>query len=408
MGISITLGVLMQTGSSATILTLNGGSSSLKFALFDMSDGNRILHGKFDRLGSLHTSFEVVRHGAVSGPRLAGSLSHRQCIEQLLNFLETDGDLASVRGIGHRIVHGGVRYRRPQRIDTAMLETLRDLTDYAPEHVPAEIEIIEACSQSLGDRLQVACFDTAFHSDLPAVARLLPIPRRFAASGIQRYGFHGLSYTFLLEELARVGGKEMAQGRVVLAHLGNGASLAAVRDGKSVDTTMAFTPAAGIPMSTRSGDLDPGLVLYLARREGMDAQSFDRMVNHQSGLLGLSETSSDIRDLLSYEASDDRAADALAVFCYQIKKAVGALAAALGGIDALVFSGGIGENAPAIRERVCDGLAFLGISLDPYRNATNAPLISTGSVEVRVIPTNEEAVIVRAVIDILKSEAPVP
>jgi acetate kinase len=249
----------------------------------------------------------------------------------------------------------------------------------------------------------VACFDTAFHHDLPRVARLLPIPRRYEAQGVRRYGFHGLSYAFLMGELARLDGAKAARGRVILAHLGNGASLAAVHDGKSMDTSMSFTPTAGLPMSTRSGDIDPGLVWYLARTEQMTAKQFNEMVNFESGLLGISETSSDMHDLLDHETHDIRAAEAVALFCYQVKKWIGAFAAALGGVDTLVFAGGIGENAPAVRTRICDGLGFLGIELDRKRNAENALLSSPDSsrVKVRVIHTDEELMIARSVARVL-------
>jgi acetate kinase len=230
-----------------------------------------------------------------------------------------------------------------------------------------------------------------------------PIPRRYEAQGVRRYGFHGLSYAFLIEELARLGDPAATTGRVILCHLGNGASLAAVRDGKSVDTSMSFTPAAGVPMSTRSGDLDPGLVWYLAQTEKMSAEQFNKMVNLQSGLLGISETSSDMRDLLDHEAHDVRAAEAVALFCYQVKKWVGAFAAALGGLDTLVFAGGIGENAPAIRARICDGLGFLGIELEERRNAANEGVISAEAsrIAVRVIRTDEELMIAKTVYSVL-------
>jgi acetate kinase len=239
------------------------------------------------------------------------------------------------------------------------------------------------------------------------VARLLPIPRRYEAQGVRRFGFHGLSYAYLMGELASVAGPEAANGRVILAHLGNGASLAAVRNGKSVDTSMALTPAAGVPMSTRSGDLDPGLVSYLARTEKMSTKQFGEMVNFKSGMLGISETSSDMQDLLECEANDERAAEAVAIFCYQVKKWIGAFAAALGGLDTLVFAGGIGENAPTIRARICDGLEFLGIELDERRNADRAPWISTGTarVKVRVIHTDEELMIARSVMQVLHLDA---
>jgi acetate kinase len=234
---------------------------------------------------------------------------------------------------------------------------------------------------------------------MPAVATLLPIPRRYREKGVRRYGFHGLSYAYLLDELARIAGQAAAGGRVVLAHLGNGASLAAVKGGRSIDTSMGFTPAAGLVMSTRTGDLDPGVMTYLARTERMTATDFHRIVNHESGLLGVSETSADMRDLLAREATDARAAEAIALFCYQAKKWVGAFAAALGGLDTLVFSAGIGERSAPIRARICEGLSFLGIELDDARNAAHAAVISRADsrVSVRVIATNEELMIARSV-----------
>jgi acetate kinase len=309
--------------------------------------------------------------------------------------------------IGHRVVHGGPKYSAPQRITAEMIGELRQLSPFDPEHLPEEIMLIQAVRRRFPELPQVACFDTAFHHDLPRVARMLPIPRRYGAQGVRRYGFHGLSYAFLMEELARVAGAQAAQGRIVLAHLGSGASLAAVHGGKSVDTSMGFTPAAGVPMSTRSGDLDPGLVWYLARTEQMSAKQFNEMVNFHSGLLGISETSSDIRELLEREARDARAAEAVALFCYQVKKWIGAFAAALGGLDTLVFAGGIGENAPAIRARICSGLEFLGIELDGERNARNAALSSTdaGRVEVRIIHTDEELMIARSVARVLNLDS---
>jgi acetate kinase len=252
-----------------------------------------------------------------------------------------------------------------------LVEELRQLSPFDPEHLPEEILLTEAFHRRFPDLPHVACFDTAFHHDLPRVAQLLPIPRRYEVQGVRRCGFHGLSYAFLVGELARLAGTEAAQGRSILAHLGNGASLAAVRDGKPVDTSMSFTPTAGVPMSTRSGDLDPGLVWYLARAEKMSAKQFNEMVNFESGLLGVCETSSDMRDLLDSESRDVRASEAVALFCYQVKKWIGSFAAALGGLDTLVFAGGVGENAPAVRERICDGLGFLGIELDQKRNAKN-------------------------------------
>ncbi len=284
-----------------------------------------------------------------------------------------------------------------------MVEELHQLSPFDPEHLPEEILLIQAFHRRFPDLPQVACFDTAFHHDMPRVAQMLPISRRFEAQGVRRYGFHGLSYAFLMEELARLGDPAATAGRVVLAHLGNGASLAAVRDGKSVDTSMSFTPTAGVPMSTRSGDLDPGLVLYLARTEKMSAKQFNEMVTSHSGLLGISETSSDMRELLDRESQDVRAAEAVSLFCYQVKKWIGAFAAALGGVDTLVFAGGIGEKAPTVRARICDGLGFLGIELEEKQNAANEGVISSAAsrVAVRVIHTDEEHMIAKTVCCVL-------
>jgi len=320
-----------------------------------------------------------------------------------MDWIEERGGSDALTAVGHRVVHGGPKYSEPQRINAEMVEELHRLSPFDPEHLPEEILLTEAFHCRFPDLPQVACFDTGFHHDLPRVAQLLPIPRRYEAQGVRRYGFHGLSYAFLIGELARLAGTEAAQGRVILAHLGNGASLAAVRDGKSVDTSMSFTPTAGVPMSTRSGDLDPGLIWYLARTEKMSTKQFHEMVNFQSGLLGVSETSSDMRDLLDCETRDVRAAEAIALFCYQVKKWIGSFAAALGGLDTLVFAGGIGENAAPIRERICDGLGFLGIELDEKRNVANAGVISseTSRIPVRVIRTDEESVIASMVCRVL-------
>jgi acetate kinase len=296
-----------------------------------------------------------------------------------------------------------MQHSAPERITPDLLAELRRITLYDPEHLPRELELIEGVARAHPKLAQVACFDTAFHRSMPRVATMLPIPRRYFAKGVQRYGFHGLSYTYLMAELERLGDPAAARGRVVLAHLGNGASLAAVRDGSCIDTSMGFTPTAGVPMSTRSGDLDPGVITFLAATEAMDVAAYQKMVTHESGLLGMSETSSDIRDLLAREADDVRAAEAVALFCYQIRKWIGAFAAALGGIDTLVFAGGIGENAATIRARICEGLEFLGIKLDHAYNTRRAAVVSndSASVVVRVIRTDEESVIAHSTIRVL-------
>lgn len=383
------------------ILTINGGSSSIKFALFE-SDAffQRILEGGIDRIGLPSASLRVKGlNPADNFSRLVSAPDHTVAVDTLMDWIEEHNGRDALSAVGHRVVHGGPKYSQPQRITAEMIEELHRLSPFDPEHLPEEILLTEAFHQRFPDLPQVACFDTAFHHDLPHVARLLPIPRRYEAQGIRRYGFHGLSYGFLMGELARLDGTAAAQGRVILAHLGNGASLAAVHDGKPVDTSMSFTPTSGLPMSTRSGDLDPGLVWYLARTEQMSAKQFNEMVNFQSGLLGISETSSDMRDLLNQETQDERAAIAIALFCYQVKKWIGAFAAALGGVDTLVFAGGIGENAPTVRARICDGLGFLGIELEAKRNTANEDVISaqTSRVSVRVIHTDEALMIAHLV-----------
>jgi len=382
------------------VLVINGGSSSIRFAVFEAGATlRRQLAGKIDRIGLGGTNLIVSDPaGRSQRARRLTAGDHRTAVGFLLDWLEARPVFASIEAVGHRVVHG-MKHSAPERITPRLLAELRRITPYDPDHLPREIELIEAVRQRHPQLSQVACFDTAFHRTMPRVAKLLPIPRRYAAKGVERYGFHGLSYSYLIEELARLGDAAATHGRVILAHLGNGASLAAVRDGRSIDTSMGFTPAAGLVMSTRSGDLDPGLLSFLARRERMTPAQFDRMVNHESGLLGVSGTSSDMRDLCAREATDVRAAEAVALFCYQAKKWIGAFAAALGGVDTLVFAGGIGENAPVIRAQICEGLGFLGIALDRRRNARNAPVISraAGRVKVRVIRTDEELMIARSV-----------
>ena len=391
--------------SNPRILTINGGSSSIKFSLFDTGESvRRILGGSIDRVGQPEATLQV------KGPtetdnisRLVKAKDHAAAVGALMDWIDERGERDALAAIGHRIVHGGPKYFEPQRITPEMVEELHRLSPFDPDHMPEELLLIEAFHRRFPDLPQVACFDTAFHHDMPRVAQMLPIPRRYETHGVRRYGFHGLSYAFLMGELARLGDPAATTGRVILGHLGNGASLAAVRNGKSVDTSMSFTPTGGVPMSTRSGDLDPGLVLYLASREKMSAKQFNEMVTSRSGLLGISETSSDMRDLLDHEKHDVRAAEAVALFCYQIKKWIGAFAAALGGLDTLVFAGGIGENSPTVRTRICDGLGFLGIKIEENKNAANEGVISAAAsrVTVRVIGTDEERMIAKTVCCIL-------
>ena len=391
------------------VLTINGGSSSIRFAIFEAGQPpKRLLQGKMDRIGGDDASLTVDDGGGSAPTQIkAGIRDPAAAIDFLLDWLEPQPLFKTLGGVGHRVVHG-MLHTEPERVTTALLNELKSIIPFDPEHLPREIELIEALQRRHPRLPQVACFDTAFHRSMPRVATQLPIPRRYAAKGIQRYGFHGLSYSFLMRELARLGDPAATRGRVILAHLGSGASLAAVRDGRCVDTSMGFTPTAGLVMGTRSGDLDPGLVSYLALTDAMNATQFQTMVNHESGLLGISETSADVRDLLAREASDPRAAEALALFCYQAKKWIGAFAAALGGVDTLVFAGGIGENAAPVRKRICDGLNFLGIEIDAAANDRHAQRISTdsgSSVTVRVIRTDEESVIAALSIRVLGFES---
>lgn len=374
------------------ILTLNGGSSSIKFALFETEGLKRVLEGAIERVGLSDASLRIRQDGS-DVSRQVEVPDHEAAVALLMESLNGE----TLTAVGHRVVHGGSRYSKPHWITRDMIDDLRKLSPFDPEHLPEELMLIEAFHRRFPDLKQLACFDTDFHRDLPCVASLLPIPRRF--NEIRRYGFHGLSYEFLMQELARLGDPAAANGRVILAHLGNGASLAAVFQGRPVDTSMSFTPTSGVMMSTRTGDLDPGIASYLMGIEKLTIEQFSHLVNHESGLLGISETSSDMRDLLMREKSDERAFEAIAMFCYQVKKYIGAYAAALGGLDTLIFSGGIGENSPVIRARICEGLSFLGISLDEMRNAGNEPVISCGQgrVVVRVIRTDEELMIAKRV-----------
>ncbi len=354
-----------MTQEKPSVLALNGGSSSIRFALYQAGDPpRRSLYGKIERIGLRGTilMFDSQDRNQRDS-RGIGDLDHRSAANFLIGWLEQRIGLGSISAVGHRLVNGGAKYREPQRVTTQLLDELRGISAYAPEHLPLEIALIDLIRERVPVLPQVVCFDTAFHRDMPRVAKIVPIPRRFTAHGVERYGFHGLSYSFLMEELTRVVGSEAAQGC----------------------------------------DLDPGLIWFLARTERMTAEQFHRMVNHESGLLGVSETSSDLRDLLTREGDDVRAAEAIALFCYQVKKCVGSYAAALGGLDTLVFAGGIGENAPVIRARICEGLGFLGIELDRARNEGSEPVISSEAsrVDVRVIPTDEEVMIARTVSGVL-------
>jgi len=392
--------IALERADRSCILTINGGSSSLKFGLFATDvRPKRLLSGRVERIGMPGSRLVMAdANGRQEEANAVKVPDQGAAVGLLIDLLGYLVGLKNIAVVGHRVVHGGNRFYRPELITPAIVEELRKIIPYDPDHLPGEIGAIEAFLRLDPELPQMACFDTAFHHDLPRVAQIIAIPRRYEAAGVRRYGFHGLSYAYLMEELARVAGPGPARGRVILAHLGAGASLAAVRDGRCQETTMGLTATSGLVMGTRSGDIDPGLVRFLVRAGGLTLDQFHNLVNHESGLLGVSETSSDLRDLLSRQDQDVRAAEAIELFCYRAKTGLGALAAALGGLDTLVFAGGIGENSPEVRRRICDGLEFLGIAVDECRNTANSPLISTedGRVAVRVIPTDEESMIARA------------
>jgi acetate kinase len=386
------------------ILTINGGSSSIKFSLYKIEEPlKQLFAGQIENIGSAKAQLSF-NNSANEQKNCIGikAANHNEAGAHLIDWLEKQQGFDSVKTIGHRIVHG-MKHTEPELITPELLQELKKISAYDPDHLPEEIKLIEVFSKRYPALKQVACFDTSFHTSMPTVAKLLSIPRRYYEKGIQRYGFHGLSYSFLMEELNRLAGSDAANGKVILAHLGSGASLAAVKNGKSLDTSMGFTPAAGLPMGTRSGDIDPGIAWYLMKFEKLSPKEFNHLINHESGLLGVSETSSDIRELMEVEDTNGNVRDAIEMFCYQTKKWIGSFAAVLGGLDTLVFSGGIGEHSPEVRSKICDSLEFLGIELCEIKNMNNAGIISTekSNVTVRVIKTNEEVMIARLANDVL-------
>ena len=388
------------------ILTINGGSSSIKFSLYKIElPLQEIFTGQVENIGTVHAKLSY--HYSGSG-QLNSSVfeaaTHDEAASNLIDWLETKEEFDSIKAVGHRIVHG-MQHTEPAIISADLIKELKTFSAFDPDHLPEEIRLVEIFSKRYPSMQQVACFDTSFHTTMPTVAKMLSIPRKYFNKGIRRYGFHGLSYAFLMQELEKLDGKQAAQGKIVLAHLGSGASLAAVNKGISMDTTMGFTPASGLPMGTRTGDIDPGIAWYLMQFEKLTPKAFNHLINHESGLLGISGTSSNMRELTEAEENDTRAAEAIELFCYQAKKSIGSYAAVLGGLDTLVFSGGIGEHSPEVRSKICDGLEFLGIELCEIKNMKNEATISTDAskVIVRVIETNEELIIAGMIGKVLKS-----
>jgi len=380
------------------ILTLNVGSASLKFAVYRFGAAEeRVLTGNLDRVGLHDGRFRAQRGDGTSLEDTSVDLpDFEAAMTQLLRWLPQHLPVESLAAVGHRVVHGGREFAEPTRITPEVVRALRTLVPLAPNHLPASIAVIDAAAKAFPTVPHVACFDTAFHQTMPAVARRYGLPRVLYDAGIQRYGFHGLSYQFIVEELNRLDAATNHH-RLVIAHLGNGASLCAVVAGQSVDTTMGLTPASGLVMGTRCGDIDPEIPLYLATERGMTPAAIRNLLGRESGLLGVSGISADVRDLLAAEGSDPRAAEALDTFCYSTRKGIAAMTAAADGLDTLVFTAGIGTHSPALRARISSGLQHLRVHIDPVRNAANAPVISPegAAVTVRVIATNEELLIAR-------------
>jgi acetate kinase len=372
--------------TTRSFLAINSGSSTIKYALFT--------------LGA--SPIERQRNSIDATDRATAAA-------RLFAAMGSDVDTHALAGVGHRIVHGGPTYVSPELVTPRVIDGLKSIVSFAPNHLPDAIRLIEDVGRERPGLPQIVCFDTAFHAHLPPIARRLPIPSVYDAAGIRRYGFHGLSYEFLMQELRRID-QARAEGAIVLAHLGNGSSLAGVRGGRCLDTTMGFTPIGGIVMGTRSGDIDPGTIGALARTSGLDAARIERVLSHESGLLGISGRTADMRELLEREADEPDCRLAVDIYCYEIRKRIAGYAAALGGLDALVFSGGIGEHAAAVRARACEGLDVVGVRIDGARNDAHATVISTSTspVAVFVIPTDEEGIIAQAASRLLPAASPRP
>jgi acetate kinase len=380
------------------VLTVNGGSTSIKFALIDMEPAERrVLSGSLDEIGEPTGSMHVVGLGGTALVTRSLSLrDHRSALGELLDWLEHHKGGHQPDAVGHRVVHGGAELIEPVRITDSVIDRLQAVADLAPDHLPRELAAIAAIHHDFPHVPQVAAFDTAFHTTITGPAATFPLPRRLTDEGVRRYGFHGLSCEYIMQELSGIPGVETSR-RIIIAHLGGGASMTAVHDGKSIDTTMGLTPLGGLMMGTRTGDLDPGVLIYLLRRDAFDVAELDTILNHESGMLGVSGISADMQELLGRQSDSPEAAAAIDQFVYIARKHLAGLITALGGLDILVFTGGIGEHAPEIRRRISDGLAFAGIEIDTKANLDDAAVVSTGNsaATVRVIHTDEELMVAR-------------
>jgi acetate kinase len=386
-------------GRDSQILTINSGSSSIKFSLYELGKTESlILKGELAGIGIEHGDFQAEdQEGHQLTAQKLDLPDHDAAWQTLFDWLQGHEIGKDLHAVGHRLVHGGAAHVKPQLVSPALIEDLKLLMPLAPDHLPDEIKGLEEVRRYFPDLPQIVCFDTAFHRRMPEVAQRYALPEPLFRAGLRHYGFHGLSYEYITQELVKEAGPPDASGKLIIAHLGNGASMAAIEDGRSLDTTMGLTPAGGLVMSTRVGDLDPGVIVYLLQEKGMTPAAVNHLINHQAGLLGVSGISADMHDLLAQEDTQAGASLAVEIFCYQARKFVGALAAALGGLDTFIFTGGIGENSAIIRARTCANLEFLGIHLDPDLNQENGPIISKqdSPVTVRVMKTNEELMIAR-------------
>ena len=397
----------MTPALAGRVLTINTGSSSLKVALYDYAESESlILTANAERIGMSNGAIRICEASGAPAITLSGDLrDHRAALARVFAWLAQHNFDQPLALVGHRVVFGGPHFRAPVVITTVLREALRALVPFDPEHLPQALDAMEFMREHDSKVLQVACFDTAFHRDLPAVAQKYALPPKYFADGILRYGFHGLSYQYIVQSLLALDGA-LAEGRVIVAHLGNGASMAAIHAGRCIDTSMGFTPDSGLVMGTRAGDIDPGALLQVLALNAMDPLAVKVLINQHSGLLGVSGSSADMQVLLAREASDAMAAEAIALFCYRAKKVLGAYVAALGGLDVLVFTGGIGEHAAPVRERICAGLECLGIHIDRPRNQRGEAIISTtkSPVKVRVLPTDEGLMIAREAWELCRAQ----
>jgi acetate kinase len=374
------------------ILTINNGSSSIKFSLYQIEEKLvSLFDGAVLNTNTAHPTLHFKNH--ITDKKSNSNIkldTDDDGTRFLINWLEKEVEVESLKAVVHRIVQG-LDHTQPQKIDEVLLVELKTIAKYDSTHFPRAIKIVETIQKRFPALLQIACFDTSFHTSMPQMAKLLPLPRRYFDAGIKRYGFHGISYSYIMKELERLTEKETVKGKIILAHLGNGASMAAVNNGKCIDTSMSFSPASGMTMGTRSGDIDPNITIYMLQQEKITVDELSTVVNEESGLLGISATTYNMQTIIQNKKVDKNALEAFEIFCYQAKKYIGSYTAALGGLQTLVFSGGIGENAHEVRSHICAGLQFLGIEMDAERNENNSPIISTddSKVCVRVIETNE-------------------